>query len=72
MSEKFTHISLNQYCSDNFLCEQCLREEKAKIKGFVRYDSLVLCFIHAHEFNHKIYIPLRRMLDQAGAKTIEL
>ena len=41
---------LNSFCSNYFYCESCLRQEHKIVKGFTRYDSLVLCEAHNTEF----------------------
>ena len=44
------YLTLNQFCSEHFKCETCLRQNNEIVKGFTRYDSLVLCERHNTEF----------------------
>ena len=39
-----------QFTSEHFYCADCLRIDEVLTKGFIRYDSLVLCENHANKF----------------------
>ena len=45
-----TQQTINQFCSEYFYCENCLSKDHKIVKGYTRYDSLVLCEKHNNEF----------------------
>jgi len=51
-----------QFCSEEYVCNQCLREDQKLTKGFTRFDSLVVCKDHYSE-TKKINDELRSIFD---------
>lgn len=54
------YLSLSLFCSEEFLCTSCLRDNNELKRGTVRYDSLVLCDVHNERFK-----PIMRKLVNA-------
>lgn len=59
----------NTYCSELFLCEQCLKSEYKEVEGKHRYDSLVLCDKHNKAMSD-IMTKLHEVLDNNPNVTV--
>jgi len=44
------YLTENTFSSEHYFCANCLRQNNDLVKGYCRYDSLVLCQKHNTEF----------------------
>jgi hypothetical protein len=67
-------VPLYQFCSEEFICENCFRNTEIRVKGFTRFDSLVVCKEHYKgtlAINEKLILAINGAYNDENSKLVD-